>query len=218
MVKLFGRESQVEKFGKQHVELVYDCVKKLKEIMACFYQHEFDQVDEKVEELSKMEHKADVIRRQMEIQFYHGAFLPFDREDRIVLAELVDNVADMAQETGYRISLSRIHFPSKGQKDFENYIDVIIKSVSVLKECIENLDIDLGDAMAKAHEVEELEDKADVIVRKILKTLYQLYRDEKIGILTLMELNNIVLRLGNVVDRAEDASDRALIIAAKRRG
>ena len=72
--------------------------------------------------------------------------------------------------------------------------------------------------MAKAHEVEEVEEKADVIERKIRKTIYQLYRDEKIGILTLMELNNIVLRLGNVVDRAEDASDRALIIAAKRRG
>ena len=218
MVNLFGKESQVEKFGLQHVKLVYECVKKLKDIMACFYLNDFDRLDQEVEELSKMEHKADVIRRQMEIEYYHGAFLPFDREDRIVLAELLDNVADMAQEAGYRICLSRIHFPSKIQKDFEKFIDLIIESVSVLKECIENLDINLGDAMAKAHEVEEVEEKADVIERKIRKTIYQLYRDEKIGILTLMELNNIVLRLGNVVDRAEDASDRALIIAAKRRG
>jgi predicted phosphate transport protein (TIGR00153 family) len=65
--------------------------------------------------------------------------------------------------------------------------------------------------------VEELEDKADVIERKIRKTIYQLYRDEKIGILTLIELNN-VLTLGNVADRAEDASDRALIMAAERYG
>jgi predicted phosphate transport protein (TIGR00153 family) len=97
-------------------------------------------------------------------------------------------------------------------------MDVIIESVSVLVECIENLDINLGDAMAKAHEVEELKNKANVIERKIRKTIYQLYRDEKIGILTLIELNNIVLRLVNVVDRAEDTSDRALIIAAKRHG
>ena len=66
--------------------------------------------------------------------------------------------------------------------------------------------------------VEELEDKADVMERKILKTLYQLYWDEEIGILTLTELKNITIKLGNIVDRAEDASDRALIIAAKRRG
>jgi hypothetical protein len=185
--------------------------------MACFYQNNFDKLDEEVEELSKLEHKADVIRRQMEIEYYHGTFLPFDREDRIVLAELVDNVADMAKDAVYRISLSRIHFPSKGQKVFEKFMDLIIESVSVLVECIENLDINLGDVMVKAHEVEELEDKADVIERKIRKTIYQLYKDEKIGILTLIELNNI-LTLGNVVDRAEDASDRALIMAAKRRG
>ena len=96
MVKLFSKESQVEKFAQQHVELVYDCVEKLKEVMEFYYKSDFDVVDEKVDELSEIEHKADIIRRQMEIEFYNGAFLPFDREDRIVLAELVDNVADMA--------------------------------------------------------------------------------------------------------------------------
>lgn len=50
-----------------------------------------------MEELSKLEHKADVLRRQMEIEYYHGAFLPFDREDGIVLAELLDNV-DRAED------------------------------------------------------------------------------------------------------------------------
>ncbi len=218
MVKLFSKESQVEKFAQQHVELVYDCVEKLKEVMEFYYKSDFDVVDEKVDELSEIEHKADIIRRQMEIEFYNGAFLPFDREDRIVLAELVDNVADMAQETAYRICLSRVRFPIKGKRDFEKFIEVICDSVLVLKECIENLDVDLGDAIAKAHEVEELEDKADVMERKILKTLYQLYRDEEIGILTLTELKNITIKLGNIVDRAEDASDRVLIIAAKRRG
>ena len=66
--------------------------------------------------------------------------------------------------------------------------------------------------------MEDLEDDADVIERKILKTLYKLYREEKIDILTLMELKNITIKLGTIVDRAENASDRALIIAAKRRG
>ena len=33
-----------------------------------------------------------------------------------------------------------------------------------------------------------------------------------------MELRDITKMLGNIVDRAENASDRALIIATKRRG
>lgn len=217
-MKLFKKESQVENFAKKHVGLVNDSVKKLKDLMNYFYQNDFDKVNEKVNELAEIEHKADIIRRQIEIQFYNGAFLPFDREDRIVLTELVDNVSDMAQETAYNISLSRIHFPEKGKSDFEKFLNQICKSVTTLKECIDSLDDNLDNAVSKAHEVEVMEEEADIMERKILKTLYQLYRENKIGILTLIELKNITMRLGNVVDRAEDASDRALIIAAKRRG
>lgn len=218
MVKLFGKESQVEKCGQDHVEVVFKSVTKLKEVMACFYVGNFKKLDQKVYELSNLEHEADVIRRKMELEFYNGAFLPFDREDRIILAELVDSVSDMAESTGYSISLSRLNFPSKGQGDFEKFMDTIIDTVSLLKECIEKLDVDLGDSIAKAHQVEDLEDEADIIERKIIKTLYQLYKEEKIDILTLIELKNITTKMGNIVDRAENASDRALIIAAKRRG
>lgn len=218
MVKLFGKESKVEKYAREHVEIVYDSIIKLKEVMGCFYTDDFKKLDIKVAELSKLEHEADNIRRKMELEFYHGAFLPFDREDRIVLAELVDSVSDMAEETAYSIYLSRLKFPRNGQGDFERFMEVIINTVSVLKNCIRKLDSDMGDAIKKAHQVEDLEDKADEIERKILKTLYQLYRENKIDILTMMELKNITIKLGKIVDRAENASDRALIIAAKRRG
>ncbi len=51
--------------------------------------------------------------RQMEIEYYHGASYHLIEKIEIVLAELLDNVADMAKNAGYRISLSRIHFSSK---------------------------------------------------------------------------------------------------------
>lgn len=218
MVKLFKKESQVEKYGEQHVEIVFQSVLKLEEVMTCFYATNFEELDKKVAELSKLEHDADDIRRQMELEFYNGAFLPFDREDRIVLAELVDGVSDMAEATGFSICLSRLKFPSKGKGDFESFVDKIIETVSVLRECIESLDVDMGESIAKAHQVEYLEDDADVIERKIIKTLYQLHKEGEIDLLTLIELKNITKMLGNIVDRAENASDRALIIAAKRRG
>ncbi|HEY0196516.1 MAG TPA: TIGR00153 family protein [Methanobacterium sp.] len=218
MVKFFGKESQVEKYAKTHVEIVFKSILKLKDVMTCFYTGAFEEVDKKVAELSKLEHDADNIRRKMEVEFYNGAFIPFDREDRIVLAELVDGVSDMAEATGFTICLSRLEFPIKGQGDFESFMDKIIETVSVLKECIASLDVDMGESIAKAHHVEDLEDDADKIERKITKTLYQLYKEDKIDILTLMELKDITKMLGNIVDRAENASDRALIIAAKRRG
>jgi uncharacterized protein len=218
MVNLFSKESQVEKLAKEHVEIVHQSIHKLKTVLTYFYIGDFEKLDEEVVELSKLEHAADEIRRIMELEYYHGAFLPFDREDRIALAELVDGVSDMAEETAYSICLSRLNFPKKGQKDFQRFVDIICESVSVLTQCIEKLDVDMGESIAKAHQVEYLEDEADAMERKIIKTLYNLYHDEKIDLFTLMELKNITIKLGTIVDRAENASDRALIIAAKRRG
>lgn len=218
MRKLFGREIEVEKDSKEHVELVYSCACKLKELMMHFCENEFDMVDRKVKEISGLENEADELRRKMEVEFYKGAFLPFGREDRIVLAELVDSVADMIQETAYGICLSRIKLPSTFRDDFLQLTDMICDTTLVLRKCIKMLDVDLEAAVSKAHEVEEKEEMVDRIERVILRKIYKSYRKREFGILTLIELKDTVRRLGNIADRAENTSDRVLIIAAKRRG
>jgi uncharacterized protein len=218
MRKFFLRESKVENYSKEHVELVFKTVHKLKELMSYFYENEYEIIATKVREISKIEHDADEIRRMMEIEFYKGAFLPFDREDRIIMAELVDNVADMTQEVAYEIYLSKINFPPSYKEDFSNFMDAIIDAVSVLKECVELLNVDLGLSISKAHEVEQMEDLADVIEHKIIERIYESYKNKQIDILTLIELKDVTKKLGNIVDRAEDASDRVLIIVSKRRG
>ncbi len=218
MRNLFKRESKVEEYSKDHVEMVYSCLDKLKELMEYFYQNDFKSVNKTVNEISRLEHNADEIRRKMEIEFFDGAFLPFDREDRIVLAEAVDSVADIIQETAFGICLSRVELPKTYIDDFKDLIESIYTTVSTLKECIELLDVDLGQSLSKAHEVEKFEDNVDKIERRILKNLYISYKNGEIDILTQIELKSTVLRLGNIADRAENASDRVPIIVAKRKG
>lgn len=218
MRNLFKRESVVEQYSKEHVELVYECLNQLRILMEYYYKNDFEFIDKKVDEISKLEHDADDIRRKMEIEFFKGAFLPFDREDRIILAEDVDSVADIIQETAFGICLARINFPSGFKEDFSELMISIYETVTALKKCIELLDEDLGEALTKAHEVERLEDAVDKIERKILKRLYISYKNQEINILTQIELKSTVLRLGNIADRAENASDRVPIIVAKRKG
>ncbi|HEX7468066.1 MAG TPA: TIGR00153 family protein [Methanobacterium sp.] len=218
MRNLFKRESVVEQYSKEHVELVYECLNQLRILMEYYYKNDFEFIDKKVDEISKLEHDADDIRRKMEIEFFKGAFLPFDREDRIILAEDVDSVADIIQETAFGIYLARINFPSGFKEDFSELMISIYETVTALKKCIELLDEDLGEALTKAHEVERLEDAVDKIERKILKRLYISYKNQEINILTQIELKSTVLRLGNIADRAENASDRVPIIVAKRKG
>lgn len=218
MKNLFKRESKVEEYSKDHVEMVYECVNRLNVLMEHFYKNDFESIERTTQEIADLEHEADIIRRKMEIEFFNGAFLPFDREDRIILAEEVDSVADMTEETSFGICLSKINFPITYKVEFMELTGSVQNTVSALKRCIELLSIDLGEALNTAHEVERLEDEVDKIERKILKRLYEDYKKGEIDILTHIELKSTVLRIGNIADRAENASDRVPIIVAKRKG
>jgi uncharacterized protein len=218
MKRLFGRESKVEKYSKDHAELVYECFQSLEELMLNFYKGNHQQIRHFTKRIGILEHEADELRRKMEIEFYEGAFLPFDREDRIMLAENVDRVADGIEAAAFQICLSQVEFPGEFEEDFRAMMTLLSQTLLTLKECIDFLEEDLGKAIGKAHEIEDLEDQTDIIERKIIENLYKSYRAEEIGILKLLELKDTTKKLANITDRAEDASDRALIIAAKRRG
>lgn len=218
MKKFFGRESKVEKYSKEHVELVYECFQSFKELMLNFYKGDNHQINHFTKRIGILEHEADELRRKMEIEFYEGAFLPFDREDRIILAEVVDSVADGIEAAAFEICLSKVEFPVDFEEDFKEMMNLTSKTILTLKDCIELLEEDLGESIKKAHEIEDLEDQTDIVERRIIEKLYKSYRGEEIGILKLLELKETTKKIANITDRAEDASDRALIIAAKRRG
>ena len=215
---LFNKETEVEKLSKLHVELVYQSVYKLIDVMEYYYKHDFDSMDDEVNEISRIEKEADDIRRKMEIEFFKGAFLPFDREDRINLAEQVDSVADAVQSTAYSISLGKITFPESFREDFTELVKASCDTVALLRDCIKMLDVDLGTALSKTHDIEKKEDEGDIVERRIISRLYEAYRSEEISILKFMELKDIAEKIGNIADRAEDASDRVPIIVAKRKG
>jgi len=219
MNRFFGKETEVEKYSKLHVRLVYECAHKLKDVMFHFYSGNFEAMETEVEEITRYEHEADDIRRKMEVQFYQGAFLPFDREDRIVLAELVDAVADATESSAYAALLGKITFPAaEFEKDFIDLVEKSCQAASALKDCIDLLEKDLSASLDKAHEIEGIEEEGDKIERKIIRKLFTAYRSNKIDILTFVELKNITEKIGNIADRSEDASDRIPIIVAKRKG
>ncbi|MDI9615407.1 TIGR00153 family protein [Methanothermobacter sp.] len=217
-MKFFIKEGKVEKYGRRHLDKVMECYLKLEELMEAFYSGDCRSVSRLAREIAVSEHEADEIRRKMELEFYEGAFLPFDREDRIMLVESIDKVADVIESTAFTVSLGRVSFPSGFREDFQRMMDVTGKTVHALKECVELLERDLGEAMRKVHEIEGLEDKVDTIERKIITDLYSAYREKEMGVIKFMDMKEITRKIGNISDRAEDASDRALIIIAKRRG
>src|SRR5690606_7949279 len=110
-----------------------------------FYQGNFKRVSELTKEIAITEHEADEIRREMEIEFYEGAFLPFDREDRIMLVESIDKVADVIESTAFTVSLGQVSLPPEFRDDFRRMMETIKGTMEALIDCVELLEKDLGE-------------------------------------------------------------------------
>jgi len=57
MNRFFGNETEVEKYSRPHVRLVYGSTHKLKDAM--FYSGDYDLVEKEVEEISRYEHEVE---------------------------------------------------------------------------------------------------------------------------------------------------------------
>ena len=143
---------------------------------------------------------------------------PSDRETFINLSEEIDKVIDKIQQVSRIVTLRK---PSKEAIEFlkeskiMEYLDVTKKSVEILyKSAIELLEGDPHRAVEMAHKVEEYESKADELKLQILKKLYS--QEKKIGdILSILQLEKMILWIDAISDKAEDASDVIVLITAK---
>ncbi len=177
------------------------------------------------EEIEKIEHiiyekerDGDALRRKNEFLFSEGLLFPADRAIFINLSEEIDKVIDKIQQVSRIIALRK---PSEDAIEFlkackiMDYLEVTKKSVETLNQAaMELLKGDIHRAVEKAHEVEKYESEADDLKLEILRKLYT--QEKKIDdILSILQIEKLVLWIDAISDKAEDASDVIILISAK---
>jgi predicted phosphate transport protein (TIGR00153 family) len=218
-----GREKEAVKIMKQHVAIVLDVVKKLEELTKAFQKWDVKKLEALEAELDQLETKADGVRRKFEASLVEGAFLPAYRSDFSALAERIDDVADMAQEAARAFVwrgvfcdiIAKACKKKPGAREIaEGFVKIAQKAVdatTALKEAVGALMSNVEVARANANKVELAEHESDLLEEKLIK---QLYTHERLfDPVSIMQIKDIVEKMGAVSNRAEDASDLISIIS-----
>lgn len=218
-----GREKEAVKIMEQHVAIVLDVVKKLEELTKAFQKGNAKKLGALEAELDRLETKADGVRRKFEASLVEGAFLPAYRSDFSALAERIDDVADMAQEAARAfvwrgVFCDTIAKACKKKAEAREIVDGFVKIVqkavdatTALKEAVGTLMSNVEVARANANKVELAEHESDLLEEKLIK---QLYTHEKLfDPVSIIQIKDIVEKMGAVSNRAEDASDLISIIS-----
>ena len=211
---IFGQKKQdqaVEKRIEEYCEVVRETVAGFKRMIIEYIEWDkhFKQVTKKVHD---MEHKADVIRREIERAMFKGAFLPAYRGDYIELLETLDRVANKAEEAGDTLYLVRPDIPEELRPDFVRIAELTYEAFEPVPASVMRVLGGDTDVQAVDRFVEEKEQEVDRIQFRLTR---QIFKEMDLPKADALLLWMFIDQICNVSDRIENVTDRLSVIAIK---
>ncbi|MEM2251045.1 MAG: DUF47 family protein [Candidatus Hadarchaeales archaeon] len=216
-------EKQAFEILKNNSEIVLEVVKKFEEVVRAYFKEwNLEKAEKLGRELSSLETRADKGRRDFIALLTRGAFIPAFRGDLAWLAERLDRVADTA-EGAMRTLLLRESLikelkslsaknkrVAQWKEKFMTMAGVITQTAEMLSNSVKALERNVDEAIRIARSVDDLEHEVDLIEHEIVEELYEM--EKLFKPLSVVQLAEIIRRMGNIADRAEDMSDSIAIL------
>ncbi len=179
IVRLFGKSPFPSL--QTHMNKVANCVEKLMQVFECLSTGQLDRIDALVENLSSLEHEADLIKNDIRNHLKKNLVMSMDRGHVLEILAVQDSIADKAEDIGITFTLRPIDHLEMFQKDlihfFEKSIGVFWDAKRIIAEIDELLESSFGGIEAEkvksmVEETAYKEYEALVWQRKLLKRLY----------------------------------------------
>ncbi len=197
-----------------HMSRVAECVQKLEELFEAYSRGDYERIHQLVEDISELEHMADLTKNEIRNSLPKGIFLAINRADLLEILALQDTIADKAEDIGVLMSLKRLEPLPDMQKELKRFLDKNIEAVNkahaIIRQMDELLESSFGGPEAEkvkemVDEVAFMEHEADVLQRQLLKKIFSMEDDLPfssfylwISILqTVASLANLAEKLGN---------------------
>jgi hypothetical protein len=176
MARLFGRSPFVPL--QLHLDKVADCVEATFSLLERIREGEDPNVEETAREISKLEHKADLVKNDIRNNLPRGLFLAIDRSQLLEILSLQDSIADKAEDIGILMSLRTAKMLDSLVEPFGEYIkgnkDAFHKARDVMRELDALIESGFGGVEATrvvemVDGVAEAEHNCDIMQRKLMK-------------------------------------------------
>ena len=174
---------------------------------------DYESLDNLAKKLMEISNNEKQIKKENERMLYQGLLFPEDRFLFITLSEKIDKVMNKINQSVRAITERKIPLPGINflrDSGFNEFLDLTIKSVEKLDLAIKELFVGENDVIAICNEIENLEGKIDEIKLKILKEIHLLEKD--LDVFTILQIENIVHRIDEISDEAEDSSDIIILV------
>ena len=199
-------------------------VEKLAEAMEAYYEGNYAILEERTEEIDKLEHEADKLKQKIRTGIPSSVRLPVNKKDLLSFLKQQDSIADYAQAAAYWMTLRPCkNIPDKIKEGFLELMGTSLKTARLYDELVGKLYKLLATSFSKEEiketmtiipEVEKLEHDVDVLETALLKEIFE--HEDTIGGAGVCHLMGLVERIGGIADKSASAADRLRTMIYRR--
>lgn len=197
------KERIVEKLVVDFFQKVSQTLPELDRLFACYMKgdHGFKDCAYRVH---VNEHEADALRLEILKKIYEGAFLPFYREDYIILTFMGDDIANRAEEVASFLVLTRPEIPGFLREDLRKITSATIDIFDYLQKMIEE-GLKKGAMTSNpTREIENVEQRIDRLQWELIKMLFK----SELPLAEKLHLKNLIDGTASISDQIEAIAER----------
>jgi hypothetical protein len=208
---------------QEHAMIVKQCADLLRECVTEYAAEDFDQAEETVIQITKLEHEADKIKTHIRENMPRSIMMPVDRGDLLDYLGEQDHVADRIEDVALTMSLRQTKLPASIKKDLQDLtrkvcdvVDIVPLAIKAMNELLDQTFIRKKETRVEEYLslLSEKEQLTDVLELKMRRYLYEL--EANLSYAEFYHIVTIVKLLAKSADHAENCGDRMRVMIAKR--
>ncbi len=138
LANIFG-SSPVQPLEK-HINIAFRCAKQLRGFFAAAVAGDWDKAQKYRDEIEKLEHSADDVKKQIRLSLPKSLFMPVPREDLLELLLVQDKIANRTKDVSGLVVGRRLQIPSQIADQFLDFVDRNIDAAKQARKSVRELD------------------------------------------------------------------------------
>ena len=207
----------------EHTVKVHECVKLVRPLCETWLRGEYDKIDAIHNEISRIEHEADVIKTKIRRNIGKSYFLAVERSDLLHFLHSQDNIADAVEDLAVILDWRQTKLPPELHDDVLNFVDLAIAASEKLLQAAESMNILVERAFGGPEKDKVLEDievlnkqewETDRAARRLIKKMFTL--EDRMSPVDIFVAMKIFGAVGELANNSENTGEHLALMILRR--
>lgn len=213
LANIFG-SSPVQPLEK-HIDIAYRCAKQLRGFFAAAVVGDWDKVRKYRDEIEKLEHRADDVKKQIRLQLPKSLFMPVPREDLLELLLVQDKIANRTKDVSGLVVGRELQIPPQIADQFLDFVDRNIDAAKQARKSVRELDelftvgfrgAEVALVTGLIEELDRIETDTDDKQAALRASLFEI--EKSLDPIDAIFMYQVIERTGEIADMAERVGRR----------